>query len=266
MVFVCIIYSINKHSRSKQVDNYEFLRRNVVTAVVLVVTFGLAWVIGFLATTGLPEAIRLGGLIIFTVIVAFHGVFFFLLHTARSKDIRQHCLLLYHIVTCQSKKPGSIGTSSYQGTARRVSTSSTPPTGPTSTRRTSTSSTASVSSDFGTLRPQIPPSLAEVPEEEEEVEEESCRLSPQPKAAMESTTGGRGSLVMSNVALTEEIELVDLEAGKRDSLVVTNLALETAMVGQDEGEGERRDSTPNLSSLWEEEGEWGAVHTVSIRF
>ena len=235
--------------------------------------------IGFLATTGLPDAIQLGGLVIFTIIVAFHGVLFFVLHTIRSKVIRQQCIRLYRIVTCRKKphqNPGSIGTSSQLGTTRRVSVESTwgtLPTGLSSTRRTSTSSTTSASSDFGTLRPQIPPSLAEVPEEEVEVEEESCRLSPQPEAAMESTTGGRGSLVLSNVALTEELEQVDLEAeGRgslvlsnvalteeleqvdleaegRDSLVIPNVALEISAVGQDEGEGDCRDSSPSLSSV-----------------
>ena len=221
--------------------------------------------IGFLATTDVvPKAVQLIGLIIFTILVAFHGVLFFLLHTLRSKEIQSQCSHLYHIITCRKTThhtSGYLSTSSQQDTPRHLSIGSISGTWQTeqsSIRHMSSVSVRSalVSSDDTTFQPQFP-TLVMVPEEEEEEEEEEIqRLSTQPV----SEVRGRGSLVLPNMALTEEIEheelevrgrsspvamltgelaYEELEAGGWGSMVLANLATltedETAAVVQDEG-------------------------------
>lgn len=231
MVFIWIVYAINKHSLSKRVDNYQLLRRNAITAVVLVTTFGLAWVIGFLATTGLPDAVQLGGLIIFTILVSFHGTFLFILHTVRSKEIREECKKLFYTITRQKRTSqkqvhSHVGSTSQQGTHYRSSISS----GTTAPTRLSyrTSATLSIaSSGSGTIRPQLP-SLTDVPEE---------------------------------IELGEQFLPQHPRVERQGSLIIANMGTDEA----DDGVGSYHGSTPSLWSA-KEEGDVEAAHTIFINY
>ena len=278
-----IVYAINQHSLSKHVDNYQLLRRNAVTAIVLVTTFGLAWVIGFLATTGLPEAVQLGGLIIFTILVSFHGVFLFILHTVRSREIREECKKLFYTITRQKeayqKQVQSRIVSTSQKSTRRHSNIS----GGTVPTRLSyrTSATISTVSSEGTIRRQFP-SLTEVPEEIElqpRVEQQASLIianmgTDEAVDGGESHYGSTPSLwSVKEEGHTEAAHTVFINygvdrprMGRQSSMIIPSTDIED----EDEheavdGRGSHHGSTPSLWSA-KEEGDTEAAHTIFINY
>ena len=231
---MCIIYSLYSRSISKRFRNYKLHLRNTIVAVVLVVTFGLAWVIGFLATTGLPEAVRLGGLIIFTTLVSFHGVLFFLLHTLRSRKLRKQCKNLYYNATCKKttpKRSKNIGVyiSKLQDSPHHSSSVSGNDIQLLSIQ--TSSSSVSAITESSPVRQQLP-SLTEVSQHHS-------------TAAIEREQVESG-MVVSNMAYDAEEEIEQIGPARRVE--------------------DRHDSTPGLSSTWEEEEEGKVVHSVSINF
>ena len=97
IMFTIIIVSICKHMNSvskkkseigAKIDEKKFNAKNLMIAVVLSITFGLGWGVGFLATSHEITAVVIVFQGIFTVVVAFQGVLIFIFHGARSPEVQ----------------------------------------------------------------------------------------------------------------------------------------------------------------------------------
>lgn len=83
--------SSTKETRSKDKKNQKsFLKQQLLVAITLSVLFGLGWGIGLLATNDIytNKTIRDLFASLFVLITSFHGLFIFIMHCLRSKDVR----------------------------------------------------------------------------------------------------------------------------------------------------------------------------------
>ena len=80
--------SKKKSEIGAKIDEKKFNAKNLMIAVVLSITFGLGWGVGFLATSHEITAIVIVFQGIFTVVVAFQGVLIFIFHGARSPEVQ----------------------------------------------------------------------------------------------------------------------------------------------------------------------------------
>ena len=95
MVFLLIIVSLfrktwtSKNLKKKQ-ENISFVRQQLVIVTVLSIFFGLGWGIGLIATQDIYDNkfVRDMFAALFVIITAFHGLFLFIMHCLRSKDVR----------------------------------------------------------------------------------------------------------------------------------------------------------------------------------
>ena len=95
MVFFIIIVSLfrktwtSKNFKKKQ-ENISFVRQQLVIVTVLSIFFGLGWGIGLIATQDIYDNkfVRDMFAALFVIITAFHGLFLFIMHCLRSKDVR----------------------------------------------------------------------------------------------------------------------------------------------------------------------------------
>ena len=95
MVFFIIIFSLlhktwtSKNFKKKQ-ENISFVRQQLIIVTVLSIFFGLGWGIGLIATQDIYDNKFAHDMFaaLFVIITAFHGLFLFIMHCLRSKDVR----------------------------------------------------------------------------------------------------------------------------------------------------------------------------------
>ena len=78
----------SKLSKGSRSINKRFDSRKVITAVVLSITFGLGWGLGFAATSHNITSLVIVFQAIFTVVVGFHGLLIFIFHGIRSPEVQ----------------------------------------------------------------------------------------------------------------------------------------------------------------------------------
>ena len=95
VVFVIIIVSLLRKNfqsniKLKNCHNIKFGREQLIIAIALSVMFGLGWGIGLLATQDIHtnKTVRDLFAALFVIITAFHGLFIFIMHCLRSKEVR----------------------------------------------------------------------------------------------------------------------------------------------------------------------------------
>ena len=95
VVFIIIIISLlrkkfQSNIKSKNNFNIKFVREQLFVAVALSVMFGLGWGIGLLATQDIHtnKTVRDLFAALFVIITAFHGLFIFIMHCLRSKEVK----------------------------------------------------------------------------------------------------------------------------------------------------------------------------------
>ena len=95
MVFIIIIVSLLRKNfqstiKTKDNSNITFVRQQLIITVTLSILLGLGWGIGLLATQDIHtnKTIRDLFAALFVIITAFHGLFIFIMHCLRSKEVR----------------------------------------------------------------------------------------------------------------------------------------------------------------------------------
>ena len=95
VVFIIIIVSLLRKKfpsdiKSKNNVNVKFVREQLIIVITLSVMFGLGWGIGLLATQDIHtnKTIRDLFAALFVIITAFHGLFIFIMHCLRSREVR----------------------------------------------------------------------------------------------------------------------------------------------------------------------------------
>ena len=95
MVFVIIIVSLLRKNfqpeiKSKKSTNIKFVREQLIIVTTLSILFGMGWGIGLLATQDIHtnKTVRDLFAALFVIITAFHGLFIFIMHCLRSREVR----------------------------------------------------------------------------------------------------------------------------------------------------------------------------------
>ena len=94
--FIIIITLLRKSCKSdlkdvkKKQENISFIRQQLIIVTTLSVLFGLGWGIGLFATQDIHnnKIVRDLFAALFVIVTAFHGLFIFIMHCLRSRDIR----------------------------------------------------------------------------------------------------------------------------------------------------------------------------------
>ena len=95
VLFIIIIVSLLRKNfqsdiKKKNNNNITFVRQQITITVTLSILFGLGWGIGLLATQDIHTNKTVQDLFaaLFVIITAFHGLFIFIMHCLRSKEVR----------------------------------------------------------------------------------------------------------------------------------------------------------------------------------
>ena len=95
VVFIIIIVSLLRKNfqsdiKTKNNNNITFVRQQLLITVTLSILLGLGWGIGLLATQDIHtnKTIRDLFAALFVITTAFHGLFIFIMHCLRSKEVR----------------------------------------------------------------------------------------------------------------------------------------------------------------------------------
>jgi hypothetical protein len=130
-LFVIILGSLirrpNVQKEAQKAGQLKRLKENFWVSVGLFVLFGVSWVFGMLATAGLPNYIRIGFDVIFTILASLQGLFVFLLYCLKSPECRRlwmdwlHCRFTQASRTTTSssghnRRKSSQGASTLRGT------------------------------------------------------------------------------------------------------------------------------------------------------
>ena len=94
--FIIIVTLLRKSCKSdlkdvkKKQENISFVRQQLIIVTTLSVLFGLGWGIGLFATQDVHnnKIVRDLFAALFVIVTAFHGLFIFIMHCLRSKDVR----------------------------------------------------------------------------------------------------------------------------------------------------------------------------------
>ena len=94
--FIIIVTLLRKSCKSdlkdvkKKQENISFVRQQLIIVTTLSVLFGLGWGIGLFATQDIHnnKIVRDLFAALFVIVTAFHGLFIFIMHCLRSKDVR----------------------------------------------------------------------------------------------------------------------------------------------------------------------------------
>ena len=94
--FIIIVTLLRKSCKSdlkdvkKKQENISFIRQQLIIVTTLSVLFGLGWGIGLFATQDIHNNKIVRDLLaaLFVIVTAFHGLFIFIMHCLRSKDVR----------------------------------------------------------------------------------------------------------------------------------------------------------------------------------
>ena len=120
----------NVQKEAQKVGQLKRLKENFWVSVGLFVLFGVSWVFGMLATAGLPNYIRIGFDVIFTILASLQGLFVFLFYCLKSPECRRlwmdwlHCRFTQASRTTTSSSGHNRGKSS-QGASTLRETGST---------------------------------------------------------------------------------------------------------------------------------------------
>ena len=89
IIIVTLLCKFCKRNKKKQ-ENISFIRQQLVIVTTLSVLFGLGWGIGLFATQDIHnnKIVRDVLAALFVIVTAFHGLFIFIMHCLRSRDIR----------------------------------------------------------------------------------------------------------------------------------------------------------------------------------
>ena len=95
VVFIIIIVSLLRKNfqsdiKTKDNNNITFVRQQIIITVTLSILLGLGWGIGLLATQDIHTNKTVRDLFagLFVIITGFHGLFIFIMHCLRSKEVR----------------------------------------------------------------------------------------------------------------------------------------------------------------------------------
>ena len=91
IIFVIIIASLLRRKfSSKQENTKSFIKEQLIIAITLFVLFGLGWGLGLFLTQGIfaQKSVRDIFASLFVIVTTFQGLFIFIMHCLRSKDIR----------------------------------------------------------------------------------------------------------------------------------------------------------------------------------
>ena len=103
VVFFIIIVSLRKKQSTTKSRNKvcTFLHQQLIGAIVLSILFGLGWGIGLFVTQDIHtnKTVQDGLAALFVVFTAFHGLFIFIMHCLRSKEVRTTWKRLCFVVT-----------------------------------------------------------------------------------------------------------------------------------------------------------------------
>ena len=95
VVFIIIIVSLLRKTlqsdiKTKNNNNITFVRQQLIITITLSILLGLGWGIGLLATQDIHtnKTVRDLFATLFVIITAFHGLFIFIMHCLRSKEVR----------------------------------------------------------------------------------------------------------------------------------------------------------------------------------
>ena len=89
--FIIFVSLIKKYVKSKDDKGKKsFIRQQLVIITTLSILFGLGWGIGLLATQDIHTNKTVRDLLtaLFVIMTAFHGLFIFIMHCLRSKEVR----------------------------------------------------------------------------------------------------------------------------------------------------------------------------------
>ena len=94
--FIIIVTLLRKSCKSdlkdvkKKQENISFIRQQLIIVATLSVLFGLGWGIGLFATQDIHnnKIVRDLFAALFVIVTAFHGLFIFIMHCLRSKDVQ----------------------------------------------------------------------------------------------------------------------------------------------------------------------------------
>ena len=94
--FIIIVTLLRKSCKydlkdvKKKQENISFVRQQLIIVTTLSVLFGLGWGIGLFATQDIHnnKIVRDLFAALFVIVTAFHGLFIFIMHCLRSKDVR----------------------------------------------------------------------------------------------------------------------------------------------------------------------------------
>ena len=101
LIFASLLRRPNVRKETSNNGNLHKLKENFMIALGLSLLFGMGWVIGLLATSDLPDAVRYPAEWVFTLTTAFLGVYLFILYVVRSPEARK---LWKRWLLCQCKK------------------------------------------------------------------------------------------------------------------------------------------------------------------
>ena len=95
VIFIIIIVSLLRKNfqsdiKRKNNKNITFVRQQLIITVTLSILLGLGWGIGLLATQDIHtnKSVRDLFAALFVITTAFHGLFIFIMHCLRSKEVR----------------------------------------------------------------------------------------------------------------------------------------------------------------------------------
>ena len=96
IIFIIIVTLLRKSCKSdlkdvkKKQENISFVRQQLIIVTTLSILFGLGWGIGLFATQDIHnnKIVRDLFAALFVIVTAFHGLFIFIMHCLRSKDVQ----------------------------------------------------------------------------------------------------------------------------------------------------------------------------------
>ena len=110
-----LIKTFRSNIKSKNSINVKFVRQQLIIAVTLSVMFGLGWGIGLLATQDIHtnKTVRDLFAAFFVLITAFHGLFIFIMHCLRSREVRTVWKRWFFNVSTKRNKSYGVSSSLY---------------------------------------------------------------------------------------------------------------------------------------------------------
>ena len=109
LIFGSLLCRPNVRKETSSNANLRRLKENFMIAMGLSLLFGMGWAVGLLASSDLPDAVRLPAEWIFTLTTAFLGVYLFALYVLRSQEART---LWKRWLLCQRKRKRGVSFSS----------------------------------------------------------------------------------------------------------------------------------------------------------